>query len=68
MESSSRPCPICGKPVAGNAESYPFCSGRCRTQDLANWATGVYSVPAPASEVDEHVDPLRSSDESSDSG
>lgn len=68
MEPTPRPCPICGKPVGWKAESYPFCSGRCRTQDLANWATGVYSVPAPASEVDEHVEPRGSSDESSDSG
>lgn len=68
MARTPTPCPICEKPVAGTAEQYPFCSGRCRTQDLANWATGVYSVPAPASEVDERVDPRRSSDESSDSG
>ena len=68
MEPTPRPCPICGKPVAKSAELYPFCSDRCRTQDLANWATGVYSVPAPASEADEHLGARYSSDESSDSG
>jgi endogenous inhibitor of DNA gyrase (YacG/DUF329 family) len=32
----------------------PFCSERCRTQDLARWADGAYSVPgAPAMEPEE---------------
>lgn len=40
-------CPICKQPVeAGNPE-YPFCSQRCRTIDLGNWASGKYVVPGP---------------------
>lgn len=38
-------CPICRRPVEPGAPEYPFCSQRCRTQDLANWASGVYRVP-----------------------
>ena len=38
-------CPICRKPVAEDAPEYPFCSQRCRVQDLANWSTGVYRIP-----------------------
>ena len=38
-------CPICRNEVPAEAEEFPFCSRRCRTQDLANWAAGVYRVP-----------------------
>lgn len=38
-------CPICHKPVEAEAPELPFCSRRCRVQDLANWAEGVYRVP-----------------------
>jgi endogenous inhibitor of DNA gyrase (YacG/DUF329 family) len=32
----------------------PFCSERCRLQDLAQWADGAYRVPAePADDADE---------------
>lgn len=37
-------CPICRRPVAAGEPEFPFCSRRCRTQDLANWASGVYRV------------------------
>jgi endogenous inhibitor of DNA gyrase (YacG/DUF329 family) len=31
----------------------PFCSERCKLQDLARWADGSYRVPAdPAAEAD----------------
>jgi uncharacterized protein len=41
-------CPICGKPTA---ERYrPFCSRRCADVDLNRWLSGVYAVPAAASE------------------
>jgi len=41
-----RPCPVCRKPTAweGNA-SKPFCSERCRIQDLGAWASESYRVP-----------------------
>lgn len=41
-------CPICAKPVAVSeplASTFPFCSARCRTLDLARWADGNYVVP-----------------------
>ncbi|HUX68123.1 MAG TPA: DNA gyrase inhibitor YacG [Terriglobales bacterium] len=41
----SLPCPICRKPVGAEAPEYPFCSQRCRTVDLGNWASGVYRIP-----------------------
>ena len=49
----TRYCPICRTPVTyeGNPDR-PFCSERCRLQDLANWATGEYRVPAGQAPVD----------------
>lgn len=38
-------CPICHVKVPAEAPEFPFCSQRCRTRDLANWAEGVYRVP-----------------------
>jgi endogenous inhibitor of DNA gyrase (YacG/DUF329 family) len=40
-------CVLCGKrPV--EPKWRPFCSERCRTEDLARWAEGRYRVPGPA--------------------
>ena len=63
MSGAGRRCPICGKRAEPAESWFPFCSDRCRTQDLANWATGSYSIPVPASEADEHLDPPRSEGE-----
>lgn len=57
MKASSRRCPICGKAADPKARWSPFCGKRCRTQDLANWSTGTYSIPGPVTEADEHLDP-----------
>ncbi len=40
-------CPICKKPVGTGDPEFPFCSKRCRTQDLANWASGKYAIHTP---------------------
>lgn len=40
-------CPICGKKVEVGDEEFPFCSGRCRTIDLGNWASGAYRISSP---------------------
>ena len=40
-------CPICKKEVAKGDPEFPFCSERCRTFDLANWATDQYVIPGP---------------------
>lgn len=57
MKAEPSKCPICGRPAAPHGPYYPFCGERCRTQDLANWATGTYAIPAPASEADENLEP-----------
>ena len=39
-------CPICSKPVRWEGNTHrPFCSERCQTLDLGNWATDHYTVP-----------------------
>jgi len=52
-------CPRCGKPVAwvpANAFR-PFCSERCRTIDLGDWATERYRVAAVEQEEDAGTPP-----------
>jgi endogenous inhibitor of DNA gyrase (YacG/DUF329 family) len=48
------PCPICKKLVTyyGN-EFRPFCSARCKTIDLGDWASGKYAVPVDKTENDD---------------
>lgn len=52
-------CPICKKPVKTGSENFPFCSDRCRTTDLGNWASEKYVISTPiqpgdlGSELDE---------------
>jgi len=48
-------CPQCGKVTPWSpANPYrPFCSERCRTIDLGQWATESYRVPATESEPDQ---------------
>ncbi len=39
-------CPICKKETTWENNPFrPFCSERCQTRDLGNWAIGGYSVP-----------------------
>ena len=54
-------CAFCGRhPV--EARWRPFCSERCKLQDLARWADGSYRVPAEGAgedangEHEEHED------------
>jgi uncharacterized protein len=43
----ARLCVMCRKrPV--DAQWRPFCSERCRNEDLARWADGRYQVPGEA--------------------
>jgi hypothetical protein len=48
-------CPMCKRPVRWEGNAYrPFCSARCQTRDLGNWATNRYTVPVENSpEIDE---------------
>ena len=48
-------CPNCNKLVKWDSQSgyKPFCSERCKTIDLGNWANNSYSIPAePATPED----------------
>lgn len=40
-------CPICGSSVKISNPEMPFCSERCRTIDLGNWATEKYVISSP---------------------
>lgn len=40
----TKPCPICKKPVAKGDAEFPFCSKRCRTIDLGQWADEKYLI------------------------
>ena len=49
-------CVLCRRhPI--EARWRPFCSERCKLQDLARWATGAYTVPGePVSDNEEKGD------------
>jgi endogenous inhibitor of DNA gyrase (YacG/DUF329 family) len=46
-------CPICKKPVATVDKDFPFCSERCRTIDLGNWASGRYVISSPVRDTED---------------
>jgi len=48
-------CPICHKPVQRDDPFMPFCSDRCRIQDLANWADGKYVIPGPEEPLEDFL-------------
>ena len=52
-------CPICKKEVQITDLFMPFCSDRCRLQDLANWSTGKYVISEPINleDGDEFIGP-----------
>jgi len=37
-------CPKCKKKVARAAKDFPFCSERCKMNDLGAWASGDYAI------------------------
>lgn len=45
-------CPTCGKAADADTKSFPFCSERCRTIDLGNWADEKYMISRPVEEAD----------------
>lgn len=53
VEAARCKCPICRRPVAADSPEFPFCSRRCRVQDLANWAEGCYVIHSPLPEESE---------------
>jgi uncharacterized protein len=46
-------CPICKKPVEASDHEFPFCSERCRTIDLGNWASGRYVISSPVRDTED---------------
>ena len=42
-----RRCPTCGTPAEARVanEAWPFCSDRCRLQDLGRWFGEGYRIP-----------------------
>jgi endogenous inhibitor of DNA gyrase (YacG/DUF329 family) len=46
-------CPICKKAVKNTDGDFPFCSDRCRTIDLGNWASGTYVIKSPVTDAEE---------------
>jgi len=46
-------CPICKAPTSkATHPDFPFCSERCRTLDLGNWASERYRISTPV--IDEN--------------
>jgi uncharacterized protein len=60
-----RRCPICKTPTdSATHTEFPFCSERCRLQDLGNWAAEKYVVSEPIfDEDDEELNELPNPDD-----
>jgi endogenous inhibitor of DNA gyrase (YacG/DUF329 family) len=55
----TRNCPICKKPTDSETSAeFPFCSERCRTIDLGNWASEKYVISEPVIDEDAPEDSL----------
>ncbi|WP_294121408.1 DNA gyrase inhibitor YacG [Sphingomonas sp.] len=48
--SRTKPCPLCGKPVA--PDHAPFCSQGCKDRDLLKWLGEGYRIAGPPAEQD----------------
>jgi len=47
-------CPLCKKATDSEKDKeFPFCSQRCRTQDLGNWSSEKYVVSDPIFDEEE---------------
>jgi tRNA threonylcarbamoyladenosine biosynthesis protein TsaE len=46
-------CPTCGAEVLETAESFPFCSKRCRLVDLNKWFRGDYRIGTELNNVED---------------
>ncbi|RDV37023.1 DNA gyrase inhibitor YacG [Bradymonadaceae bacterium TMQ3] len=54
-------CPICRAEVAllDQNKAFPFCSERCKSEDLGKWFGGSYLVPGRAASPEEIVEEVR---------
>ena len=50
-------CPVCGKSVPWTEDSRwrPFCSQRCKTIDLGDWAAEQHRIAGGSSEADDQL-------------
>jgi hypothetical protein len=56
-------CPICKTPTDSEVQAdFPFCSERCRLQDLGAWASEKYVVSDPVFDEEEIAEAERRSD------
>lgn len=49
-------CPTCKTLVARQEENFPFCSDRCKTIDLGNWASDAYAIQGESTADEEGFD------------
>jgi len=61
-------CPICKRKVEKSDPEFPFCSERCRNDDLGNWVFGRYRVPAPMTDEEEFPDQSAAGDHGKKNG
>ncbi|RMG14434.1 MAG: DNA gyrase inhibitor YacG [Planctomycetota bacterium] len=48
------PCPLCGEPGAPPGRpAFPFCSLRCKAQDMYHWLDGTYERRLAGEELEE---------------
>ena len=49
-------CPQCGNKVIGEANNQfrPFCSERCKLNDLSQWAQESYRIPQSDNDYEHH--------------
>lgn len=54
-KSSKITCPICEGDVAPRQDNkaFPFCSKRCKMEDLGKWFDGEYAVAGPPAAPEE---------------
>ena len=55
-EPAGSACVFCRRQLVDPAWR-PFCSERCKLQDLARWADGAYRVPGEQETLDEQSEP-----------
>lgn len=58
-------CPTCGRSARYDAqnENRPFCSSRCKTNDIACWAEESYRIPSQSAETDDDDASIQEVDE-----
>lgn len=61
-DSTSTPqCPICNVEVESRPanKTFPFCSRRCKDEDLGKWLGGHYSMPGRPASPEEFAEEIQ---------